>query len=182
MSPVSGALEPPDPPLAVDELELRPWRPPDAAALVAAWHDPEVMRWSPVPEPRDEVAALRWIEAEPLRRQRGLALDLVVVEAARPEEVLGEVGLSSVDRVRGGAFVGYWVAPGARRRRVASRAVAEFARWALYGPLGLTLVVARCDPANRASHGVARTAGFRPAGRDGEGYELFAVRRVPCGS
>ncbi|MCB0994636.1 MAG: GNAT family N-acetyltransferase [Acidimicrobiales bacterium] len=173
------ALDLPTPPLTVGELALRPWRLDDADALVAAWHDPEIVRWSAVPDARDHAAARRWIEAEPLRRERGLALDLVVTELENDAAVLGEVGLSSIDRRRGAAFVGYWTALRARRRHVATRAAGAVAVWALdpAGPLALRMLVARCDPANHASHGVAGAAGFVPAGTDREGFDLF-VRRA----
>ena len=40
----------PDPPLRSGDLRLRPWRLDDAPALVAAWADPEIQRWTAVPE------------------------------------------------------------------------------------------------------------------------------------
>lgn len=179
----AGRLVLPDPPLAVDELVLRPWSRGDAGALVTAWHDPEIARWNPVPDARDLDAAQRWIEREPGRRELGLALDLVVVEAAAPELVLGEVGLSSFDPARRGALVGYWMAAPARRRRVATRALAALAAWATDpdGPLALVALVARCDPANAASHGVAIAAGFEPRSRDRDGFELFVAEGGPRG-
>jgi RimJ/RimL family protein N-acetyltransferase len=135
---------------------LRPWRLEDAPALVAAWADPEVQRWTGVPEQRDLAAAERWIAGDAQRRRRWLSLDLVV---ERGGVVAGEVGLSSIERQTGTAEIGWWTAPAHRRRGVASTAVELVARWA-ETELGLDLH-ARCDPANPASAAVARRAGVR---------------------
>ena len=54
----------PDPPLRSGDLLLRPWRLDDAPALVAAWADPEIQRWTGVPTRRDLAAAERWIAGD----------------------------------------------------------------------------------------------------------------------
>lgn len=135
-------------------LVLRPWRLEDARALVAAWADPEIERWTGVPERRDLVAAERWIAGDEGRRRRWLSLDLVV---ERDGEVAGEVGLSSVDRDRSTADVGWWTAPAHRRQGVASAAALLVVTWAR-DVLGLTCT-ARCDEANPGSVAVAHRAG-----------------------
>jgi RimJ/RimL family protein N-acetyltransferase len=154
----------PDPPLADGAVRLRPWGEggaDDAAALAAAWADPEVQRWAAVPlEPRRTVQhAARWIAHEPERRRQGRALDLVISPTA-PEErlaVLGEVGLAPINWDIMTAYIGWWVAAPARGSGVAARAVRLFADWArqeleLY-------VLAEIDPANLASLRVAERAG-----------------------
>lgn len=150
------ALPLPDPPLVDAELSLRPWQAADAPALAAAWVDPEIVRWTGVPPVHDEAAALRWIEGEGLRRQRGLALDLVLVV---DDEVVGEVGLSGFDSATHEADVGWWVAEGRRGSGLATRAVRLVADWAL-AELCTEHLVATCDPANPASGAVARRCGF----------------------
>jgi RimJ/RimL family protein N-acetyltransferase len=60
----------------VGAVALRPWRPADAPALAAAWADPDIARWTAVPEDRSVEAAARWIAGWDERRRRGLALDL----------------------------------------------------------------------------------------------------------
>ncbi|MEO2087481.1 MAG: GNAT family N-acetyltransferase, partial [Acidimicrobiales bacterium] len=67
----------PEPTLAGMRCLLRPWELRDAATLVAAWSDPEVRRWLPVPDHADRAAAADWIAGEADRRRAGLALDLV---------------------------------------------------------------------------------------------------------
>jgi [ribosomal protein S5]-alanine N-acetyltransferase len=158
----------PVPELTDGAVRLRAWRTSDAPALVAAWADPDVRRFSSVPAARDEVAAVRWISAEADRRARRLALDLVVSPASG-DDVLGEVGLGPFDPARNAAMVGYWVAAPARGRGVATAAVRLVTDWALDGcGLALAALVAATDPDNPASEAVLRSAAFTPlADRDG---------------
>ena len=144
----------PDPPLRSGEIVLRPWRIEDASALVAAWADPEIQRWTGVPERRDRTAAERWIAGDEERRRRWLSLDLVV---ERHGEVAGEVGLSSFDQTARTADIGWWTAPGHRRHGVASTAADLLVRWAL-DALEIECQ-ARCDTANPGSVAVAERAG-----------------------
>ena len=143
---------------------LRPWRDGDAGDLVAAWADPEIRRWTAVPEPADLKAARRWIAGWDERRRRRLALDLVAADPA-DDRVLGEVGLSSFDDDRSAARIGWWTAPGERGRGVATAMVAAMTAWAHARPLGLQAVVAEVDEANPASLVVAHRAGYRPLER-----------------
>jgi RimJ/RimL family protein N-acetyltransferase len=76
-------------------------------------------------------------------------------------EVLGAIELHI--RRRGVGDIGYWVAPWARRRRVATRAVVLLARWAL-ATLPLFRLQVTTDPGNLASQAVAERAGFRREG------------------
>jgi RimJ/RimL family protein N-acetyltransferase len=155
----------PDPPLADGVVRLRGWGATDArldaAALAAAWHDPDVQRWSAVPPPelRTVDHAERWITREAERRRAGLAIDLVIAPAMPEDDgaVLGEVGLAPIDWEAMEASVGWWVAPGARGRGMATRAVTLLAGWART-ELGLA-PIAVVDPANRASVRVAQRAG-----------------------
>ena len=149
----------PQPPLGDGVVRLRSWQAADAPALVAAWADPAVARWSAPPAARSLVDARRWIDGTPRLRERGLSLDLVVAGIEARPEVLGEVGLASFDD-EGGAQIGYWIAAPHRGRGHATRAVRLVASWAVRD-LGLHRVVAEVDPDNRASVGVVRRAGFR---------------------
>ena len=121
----------PEPTLAWMRCLLRLWEVGDAATLAAAWSDPELRHWLPVPDHADLVAASAWIAGEADRRRAGLALDLVAVEpdggvpggpdadpVGRPgngsgvageagADVLGEVGLSAFDPEDGTAMIGW---------------------------------------------------------------------------
>ena len=160
----------PDPPLQDGDLVLRPWSVADVDVLVAAWHDPEIERWTAVPEQRDSGTALRWILGDADRRARGLSLDLVAIVDGM---VVGEVGLSDIDTSARTAEVGWWVAAARRSRGLAARSAGLLTEWAL-AELCLDLLVARCHEENPASGGVARAAGFAPHRREG-GIELWTL-------
>lgn len=154
----------PDPPLRDGVLALRPWSVVDADALAAAWADPDIIRWTGVPEPSDTAAAARWLAGEADRRSRGLALDLVV---DLDGVVAGEVGLAHIDADGRSADMGWWVAPAHRGQGLAVRAARLFARWAL-SELAIDSLTACCHPDNPASEAVARSVGFAPVGTTGE--------------
>jgi RimJ/RimL family protein N-acetyltransferase len=163
----------PDPPLADGHLTLRPWQPADAGALEAAWSDPDIARWTAVPDQPSRSLARRWIQGDADRRARGVALDLVLDVGGA---VVGEVGLSSIDVVSRTAEIGWWVAPGHRGGGLAARGASLVARWAIE-ELCVDTIVARCAPANPASGCVARAAGFLRLPDEGEA-ELWGFTPV----
>jgi RimJ/RimL family protein N-acetyltransferase len=154
---------------------LRPWgtSPDDAEALVSAWTDPYISAETRPPEERDFIAAAKWISGEAERRQRDLALDLVIAdispEGRRSGEnaVLGEVGLASFDE-KGRAEIGFWLAGRGRGRGVATVAVQLLSTWAL-APSGLALqqLWARARPGHRPAEGVLGRAGYTRLGEVG---------------
>lgn len=95
---------------------LRRWRRADAAAVAEAARDPEIRRFSHLPEPFDEPALAGWVERTSFELAAGTALRLIVADAQAESQVLGAIALFdlSPDRVEG--QIGYWVAPAARRR------------------------------------------------------------------
>ena len=175
-------LDLPSPPLAdpAAGLVLRPWgtSPGDPDSLTAAWDDPDVARWTGVPEPHDRPAAQRWIAGEQARRDAGLVLDLVVADAADPAVVHGEVGLVLVEPGRGWAEVGFWLFPAARGRHRAARALALLADWAL-GSTQVRRLFARTAADNPAAGRVAEAAGFRLAGEAADGVRVWIRDRPP---
>jgi RimJ/RimL family protein N-acetyltransferase len=154
------ALPLPDPALHDEVVALRPWSVHDVDALVAAWADPEIQKWTLVPAARSAADALRWISAEQLRRDRGLALDLVVARAGDEREVLGEVGMVLLAGGPSRAELGWWVGPEHRRQGIATRAVTLFAGW-LRDVLEFDDLFAEVDMDNPASVWVAESAGLR---------------------
>lgn len=130
-------------------------------ALVEAWADPEIQRWTQVPPARSEADALRWIASEQLRRDRSLALDLVIAPADPADAtVLGEVGMVPLAGGPSRAELGWWVSPGHRRQGIATRAVRLFAAW-LRSAIELEELFASVDMDNPASVWVAESAGLR---------------------
>lgn len=156
-----------------DAVRLRPWAAGDTAALIDACNDPEIVRFMALlPHPYTEADAKWWItEGAPAAWQAGGAA-LAVVEPAT-DQVLAGVGLGQVVAGRDQAEIGYWVAPWARRRGVATAATTTLAGWAFeMGFSRLELFTAR---ENAASQRVALAAGFsregvrRSAGRERDG-------------
>jgi RimJ/RimL family protein N-acetyltransferase len=113
-----------------------------------------------VPSPYTEADALEWIAFSELEQSRGRPIDWLAVDAAG--EVLASVGLQFIDRERGTAEVGYWVAAGARGRGVAARAVRLVSDWAV-AELGLREIQITAHEDNAASQAVARRAGYAQA-------------------
>ncbi|MEY2422630.1 MAG: hypothetical protein QOI95_2697 [Acidimicrobiaceae bacterium] len=151
----------PEPPLNDGDVRLRPWSVHDVDALVAAWADEEIQKWTLVPAQRGRDHALRWIAAEQLRRDRGLALDLVISPAnAEDETVLGEVGMVPLAGGPSRAELGWWVSAAHRRQGIATRAVGLFATW-LRADLAFTDLFAEVDPDNPASVWVAESNDLR---------------------
>lgn len=157
-------------------FSLRPWgsTPTDGAALVAAWADPDVARFTEVPQNQTIEAAHRWIAKEEQRRSNGVAIDLVISELGAPEHIWGEVGLAMVEQERRWAEIGYWIAPGARQHGIATGAVTMVAAWA-QSSLPINRIVARTHPDNPASAAVAQRAGFVSAGSLPDGTDVWTL-------
>jgi len=177
------ALPLPYPPLAdrLTGIVLRPWGDDgDAEALAAAWADAEVAARTQVPADTSVAAARTWIVGEPERRSRGLALDLVVSRGEDATAVLGEVGLAHLDRA-GRAEVGFWLAPDARGKGLATAAVRVVTVWALHAAgadrsrgLALRQLWARTAPGDHRAAGVLGRTGYRLRGQ-AAGSAIWAI-------
>ncbi len=153
----------PVPPLADDVVLLRPWCEADVPGLVAAFSDPVMQRFSWRTAPYTETDARDWFAEQEGARLRGEALHFTLAGPREQDMVLGGVSLQEVRLDRGCAAVGYWLAPGARRRGAATHAVRLLARWAFAG-LGLARLELTCGPGNEASQRVAGRCGFSREG------------------
>jgi RimJ/RimL family protein N-acetyltransferase len=153
----------PVPPLAGDVVRLRPWSEADAPAIVLAFADPVMRRFSWRTAPYTETEALNDLAARDRARQHGEALHLAVVDPCDETVVLGEVSLAEVRPDQGCAAVGYWLSPAARGRGAAAQAVRLLARWA-FAELRLARLELTCGPDNEASQRVAERCGFTREG------------------
>jgi RimJ/RimL family protein N-acetyltransferase len=137
---------------------LRAHRPDDVEDILEQCRDPLMKRWTRVPSPYErEHAELFVAERQPcwLNREE---FSFAVETGAR---CCGSVGLRP--RGEGAAEVGYALAPWARGRGVASRALRLLLEWA-FGPLELDTVIWRAEVGNWASRRVAWSAGIRVLG------------------
>jgi [ribosomal protein S5]-alanine N-acetyltransferase len=137
-------------------VRLRPWRDDDLPTIVEASRDPYIPRVTTVPAPFTKGAGTRWIERQRGRRESGMGLSLAIADQATDQAV---GGLVLVDRRDGLHGLGYWVIARARRRGLATRAVAMAAGWVLEQP-GVRTLEALVEPWNTASRRVAEHAGF----------------------
>jgi RimJ/RimL family protein N-acetyltransferase len=144
-------------PLADGVVRLRAWSPADADELVRCCNDPDVRRFlPPIPIPFTRADADEFIEANrPVPDGRSgfaLAIEWDGVPLA------GGTGIRLLEP--GLCQFGYWVAPEARGRGIATRALRLFATWAL-DEAGVERAQLFTDPANPISQRVAERAGFQ---------------------
>jgi RimJ/RimL family protein N-acetyltransferase len=151
----------PDPPLAEGEVGLRPWREGDLGVIAALCRDPDVARFTRVPDPHPDADARAWMDGLPGRLAEGEAVRLAIV--AGGEEPVGSIGLRIDPFDRDIAEAGYTVGPAARGRGVATTALRLASRWALRD-LGVARVQLPTHVENAASQRVAERAGFRREG------------------
>jgi ribosomal-protein-alanine N-acetyltransferase len=151
----------PDPPLTDGAVLLRRWTESDIGCVEEASWDPRIPEGTTVPASFTVADGLAWIECQWGRADNGEGLSLAIADASS-DEALGVVVLL-FRRQPGTVDIGYWLIERARGRRLASRAVALLARWALTDA-GLARVEALVDPDNTASQRVLESVGFRREG------------------
>ncbi len=147
----------PGEPLGASPTLLRPWRDSDVAALVAACRDPEIARWTRVPDNYNESDARAYLLYRYDAMLAGSTAPFAIVGA--DDELLGSISLLRLDWKHRRAEVGYWLAAHARGHGHATRAVRLICRWGMQ-----SLAVERIDLlaaiANGASQRVAERCGF----------------------
>ena len=86
-------------------VTLRPRRPEDADAIVAACQEPEIFRWTRVPSPYTRAHAEEWLAQSDPSQARLLAVDA-------DDRLPGSFSVMEIDRGRGYGEIGsgYWVA------------------------------------------------------------------------
>jgi RimJ/RimL family protein N-acetyltransferase len=151
------------------ELILRAPAPGDAEAVTAACQDPEIQRWTFVPSPYRREHAEAWIAAAPQRARDGVAVTLLAFGGEG--RLAGSFSLMELDLERGYGEIGYWVAPWARGRGVATRSVRLVHEWAV-GTLGLRRLEILPHAENAPSRRVAERCGYADTGE---------VRKAPRG-
>ncbi|HEX8343325.1 MAG TPA: GNAT family protein [Actinoplanes sp.] len=171
-------------PVDGDGVRLRAFRPDDVEDLMAGCDDPVTQEFLPgLPSPYTRSAAEWWIhEGSPAAFAAGGAAYAVVDPAT--DRLLGGVGLDRLVPIRRQAEVGYWVAPWARRRGVATAAVRAMSGRAFAE--GMARLELMTEWTNVASQRVALAAGFQREGvrrgahvtRDGDRDDLVAFSRL----
>jgi RimJ/RimL family protein N-acetyltransferase len=139
------------------DLRLRPPVDGDVPAVYRICQDPQIQRWTRVPSPYRDADARQFVALSREALATGQGLHLLAVDESS-DEILGAVGLS-VDGAEISGDLGYWVAPEARRRGVATRGGRLLCHLA-FEQLRLGYVGLMAAAGNEASNGVARRLGF----------------------
>jgi ribosomal-protein-alanine N-acetyltransferase len=144
----------PEGPLTDGVVTLRLWEPADAAWYAEQARDPDIQRFTNEAEDVDEQAVREAIDGMMRTRE---AYGVVITDAATGEP-LGNAGLAPVQGDPDAGTLAYWLAPAARRRGAATRAVRLLADWAR--EIGMDRVELHAHIDNVASQRVAERAGF----------------------
>ncbi len=138
-------------------LGLREHRPDDVTDIVAQCLDPLTRRWTDVPDPYERRHGEEFVRTRPAQWLAGRHLCLAVELEGR---FAGTVGLRPVAGSGGvSAEVDFGLAPWARGRRIASRALRMVLAWA-FDTLGLRIVRCRALVGNWRARRVAWAVGF----------------------
>lgn len=162
-------------------VTLRRWRPADAPAVFAACQDPLIARFVPIPQPY-ELGHAEWFVNSFQNDTDGADQSGFAIVDAGSDGLLGAIARHGPFGHR--AQFGYWLAPPARGRGAATRALHLIVDWTLATTDVIRLEL-YTDIANHASGRVAERAGFEREGvrrswdldRDGRPLDaMFYVR------
>lgn len=139
-------------------MPLTPEHLPELAPVV---HDPDVLRFTRVPDPPPPGFTESWYAAYERGRAEGTREAFAMVEDGG--SLVGLAVAPSIDRATRTAELGYMVVPGARGRGVATAALRLLSEWAFaeLGALRVELIISLDNPASKA---VAARCGYRLEG------------------
>jgi RimJ/RimL family protein N-acetyltransferase len=130
----------------------------DVPDLLELVEDEAIKEFTLVPTAAGESFVRSWIRGYEDGWRSGTRAGFVV-RAAGGDEFLGFASMFALDLPAGEAEIGYAVAPAARGRGVAGRALALLTRWGL-SELGLERIELRIAVTNPASERVAARGGY----------------------
>ncbi len=138
-------------------ITLEPFGERHLAGVEGMLADPELLRFTRVPEPAPPGFARTWLERyEEARREGGREAFAIVDESGA---FLGLALAPSIDHEARTAELGYVVAPEARGRGVASEALRRLTAWA-FAELGMLRLELLISVENTASKRVAERCGY----------------------
>jgi RimJ/RimL family protein N-acetyltransferase len=178
-------LVPPEPPLDDGAVRLAPLREEHLAGMRALGDDPDVARFTYVRAPWNDQKARSWLQRY-VDGWRDGTLAGFAIESSSDGEFLGFLAIVKYDAEGREAEIGYMVAPAARGRGVAGRALSLATEWCL-GTLGLQRVELRIDVLNARSLRVAERLGYVREGvlrsvhfKQGQRVDLAVYSRLPA--
>lgn len=169
-------------------VSLRVFEPDDAGPVFAACQDPEIARFIPIPQPYTDEVSRSFVERRRADWDSDDERSFAITDAVTGN-FLGSIARHQ--RTIHRAEFGYWLAPDARGRGVATRALRLIADWSL-SSTGLIRLELFTHLDNLASGRVAERAGFEREGvrrawdldRDGNPYDAVfyvLIRDEPSG-
>lgn len=168
----------PEPPLQAEEFFLRPPERGDVDDIVEHCQDPLIARFTAIPVPYDLSHAYEYVQeaGENWKSGKGVTFSIIARGDFLPEErVIGSISATRKPWDPAVAEIGYWVAPHARQRGIATRALRLVSRWAM-NEMGLARIQLGTNQANHASQRVATKAGFTREGILRSWREIRGVR------
>ncbi len=156
---LAGEIEFPVEGLADGEIALRPLAEADLPALIEALQDPEIPRWTRIPQDYGEAQARDWLVEQARRRASGAGIDVVIADGASGE-LLGAIGLPHVEWAERRCELGYWLARRHRGRGVMRRAIRLLSRW-IFEELPIDRISIMTAVENGRSRAAAERSGFQ---------------------
>ena len=154
---------------------LRTWIPEDREQLLAACQDEDTQAWTTLPSPYLAEHAELFLATCALRWVQGLASFAILDD--EESTLLGSIGFVGIPE-EGVVEVGYWVAPWARRRGVATAATRVLCDWA-FDVLDFHRVEWQAYVGNVTSRRVAERCGFTFEGTlRGRGFQRGRFRDI----
>jgi RimJ/RimL family protein N-acetyltransferase len=144
-------------PLLDGPTVLRPWRDSDVRAVAEACQDPEIARWTSVPENYSEADARAFLLYRHDALLAGTTAPFAVVSPR--DQLLGSIALMRIDWDQARGEAGYWLARWGRGQGHATRALELICGWG-FASLGLGRIELFAATGNLASQRVAERAGF----------------------
>jgi [ribosomal protein S5]-alanine N-acetyltransferase len=171
-------------PMVDGPTALRPWRDSDIHAIVEACQDPEIVRWTRVPERYGEVDARAYLLQRYESTHSGATAPFAIVSTEDLDHLLGSISLIRPAWEHARAEVGYWLAPGARGQGHATRALRLITAFG-FESLALERIELFAATGNPASQRVAERGGFTReavlrsymSGKDGQ-LDMVAFGRL----
>jgi RimJ/RimL family protein N-acetyltransferase len=148
----------PGEPLVDGTTTLRPWRDSDMHALVEACRDPEIVRWTRVPDNYGEADARAYLLQRYDAVLAGTTAPFAIVHTVE-QTLIGSISLMRIDSENRRGEVGYWLAREARGQGHATRAVGLICNWGVT-QLGLERIDLLAATGNEPSQRVAERSGF----------------------
>lgn len=137
-------------------IQLREWTLDDLSVVQSACADPDIHRFTSMPDPS---YAQAWLEEQPEQRAAGAALRLAIVDTSS-QRIVGNIAFIGFEWKHARGEIGYWTLPTARGHGIAGQSLTLFTDWA-FKALPLERIDLFTSTDNVGSKKVADAAGYQ---------------------